>query len=151
MGQSREDLLAALDAGWWRFAERLDRVPPAAYSTPTTSGWTVGAMLAHVAAWHEATAYRLRRYRATGRPQPKVEEDDDAFNGRVASEADGVDPEIIRADVRGSYERLREALQALDPALDDEGWVTAVVAGNTFEHYEEHVAELPGGPASEGR
>ncbi len=30
------------------------------------------------------------------------------------------------------------------PALDADGWVTAVVAGDTFEHYEEHAPELDG-------
>ena len=113
-----------------------------AYERPTPSGWTVGAMLAHIAAWHEATAYRLHRFAATGHPQPKVVEDDETFNAQVAAETAGRHAELVRADVHVSFERLRLALLTLDPELDAKGWVEAVVAGNTYEHYEEHREEL---------
>jgi hypothetical protein len=113
-----------------------------AYERPTASGWTVGAMLAHIAAWHEATAYRLHRFAATGHPQPKVVEDDETFNAQVAAETAGRHAELVRADVHVSFERLRLALLTLDPELDAKGWVEAVVAGNTYEHYEEHREEL---------
>ena len=105
-----------------------------AYERPTPSGWTVGAMLAHIAAWHEATAYRLHRFGATGHPQPKVVEDDEQFNARVAAETAGRHAELIRSDVHASFERLRLALLTLDPELDPKGWVEAIVAGNTYEH-----------------
>jgi hypothetical protein len=120
----------------------MARLSHEAYERPTASGWTVGAMLAHIAAWHEATAYRLYRFGATGHAQPKVVEDDEAFNARVAAETAGRHAELIRADVHASFERLRAAVLALDPELDPKGWVEAVVAGNTYEHYEEHRDEL---------
>ena len=120
----------------------MARLSHEAYERPTPSGWTVGAMLAHIAAWHEATAYRLHRFGATGHPQPKVVEDDEAFNAQVAAETAGRHAELIRADVHASFERLRAAVLALDPDLDPKGWVEAVVAGNTYEHYEEHREEL---------
>ena len=41
-----------------------------------------------------------------------------------------------------TFERLRAAILTLDPELDPKGWVEAVVAGNTYEHYEEHRDEL---------
>lgn len=120
----------------------MARLSHEAYERPTASGWTVGAMLAHIAAWHEATAYRLHRFGATGHPQPKVVEDDEAFNAQVAVETAGRHAELIRADVHASFERLRAAVLALDPELDPKGWVEAVVAGNTYEHYAEHREEL---------
>ena len=99
-------------------------------------------MLAHIAAWHEETAYRLHRFGATGHPQPKVVEDDETFNAQVATETAGRHAELIRADVHATFERLRAAILTLDPELDPKGWVEAVVAGNTYEHYEEHREEL---------
>jgi hypothetical protein len=120
----------------------MARLSHEAYERPTASGWTVGAMLAHIAAWHEATAYRLYRFGATGHAQPKVVEDDEAFNARVAAETAGRHAELIRADVHASFERLRAAVLALDPELDPKGWVEAIVAGNTYEHYGEHRDEL---------
>ena len=138
----RDDLVFRVDEAWRPFAADMARLSHEAYERPTAAGWTVGGMLAHVAAWHEATAYRLNRYGATGHPQPKVVEDDDEFNARVVAETAGRHAELIRADVHASFERLRVAVLALDPELDPQGWVEAVVAGNTYEHYEEHRDEL---------
>ena len=45
---------------------------------------------------------------------------------------------------RATFERLRSSIAGLRPgyaALED-GWVEAVVAGNTFGHYAEHLDEL---------
>ena len=120
----------------------MARLSHEAYQRPTAAGWTIGAMLAHIAAWHEATAYRLHRFGATGHPQPKVVEDDETFNAQVAAETVGRHAELIRADVHATFERLRAAVLTLDPELDPKGWVEAVVAGNTYEHYEEHREEL---------
>ena len=139
-----------VDEAWRPFAADMARLAHEAYERPTASGWTVGAMLAHIAAWHEATAYRLHRFAATGHPQPKVVEDDEAFNARVAAETAGRHAELIRADVHASFERLRVALLALDPELDPKGWVEAIVAGNTYEHYEEHREELRAATLTEG-
>jgi len=120
----------------------MARLSHEAYQRPTAAGWTIGAMLAHIAAWHEATAYRLHRFGATGHPQPKVVEDDETFNAQVAAETAGRHAELIRADVHATFERLRAAVLTLDPELDPKGWVEAIVAGNTYEHYEEHREEL---------
>jgi Mycothiol maleylpyruvate isomerase N-terminal domain len=131
-----------VDEAWRPFAADMARLSHEAYAQPTAAGWTVGAMLAHIAAWHDATAYRLHRFGATAHPQPKVVDDDDVFNARVIDETAGRHAELIRADVHASFERLRVAVLALDPELDPKGWVEAVVAGNTYEHYEEHAPEL---------
>jgi hypothetical protein len=131
-----------VDEAWRPFAADIAKLSHEAYERPTASGWTVGAMLAHIAAWHEATAYRLHRFAATGHPQPKVVEDDETFNAQVAAETAGRHAELVRADVHVSFERLRLALLTFDPELDAKGWVEAVVAGNTYEHYEEHREEL---------
>ena len=98
-------------------------------------------MLAHVTAWHDATAFRVLRFGATGHTQPKVEEDDDRFNARVAAETAELPHERILGSLRSSYDRLRHAVASLD-GLDADGWVEHVVAGNTYEHYEEHLPEV---------
>src|SRR5688500_17389787 len=99
-------------------------------------------MLAHIAAWHEATAYRLYCFGATGHPQPKEVEDDEALNAAGAAEADGRHAELTRADVHATFERLRAAVLTLDPELDPKGWIEGVVAGNTYENDEEHGDEV---------
>jgi len=139
----RDDLLRRVEHGWASFDERLGRVPADAFGRITPSGWTVGAMLGHLAAWHDATTYRLHRFAATRHEQPVVEADTDAFNARAASEVGGLSGDEVRAGLRASYERIRGAIRAL-PSLDPDGWVVAVVAENTYEHYDEHFVELDG-------
>jgi uncharacterized protein (TIGR03083 family) len=138
---SRDALLDRMDSAWAEFRRAVDRLDPAELSALTASGWTLGAMLAHVTAWHDATGFRVHRFGATGQSQPKVEEDDDRFNARVAVETADLSPDRILASLRSSYVRLRDAVASL-AALDDDGWVEHVVAGNTYEHYEEHLPEV---------
>jgi Mycothiol maleylpyruvate isomerase N-terminal domain len=142
MGANREELLGRMDAAWTEFGARADQVPRAAWAEITAAGWTFQSMLAHVAAWHDATAFRLHRFAATGRPQPKVEPDDDQFNARVAAESVDRTPEQVRRALHTSYERLRAAVAGLPVELDPDGWIEAVVAGNSYGHYVEHRAEV---------
>jgi hypothetical protein len=130
-----------MDDGWRRFAGGVTQLEPSALAEPTASGWTLSAMLAHVTAWHDATAFRVHRFGATRHTQPKVEEDDDLFNARVAAETKDRPPEAVLEALMASYGRLRGAVAALD-TLDAGGWVEHVVAGNTWEHYEEHLPEV---------
>ncbi|MCI0583353.1 MAG: maleylpyruvate isomerase N-terminal domain-containing protein [Chloroflexi bacterium] len=142
METPRDGLLGRLSMAWADFSWRADAVPSDRWEAPTSAGWSVRAMLAHVAAWHDATAFRLRRYAATGKPQPKVEPDDDAFNARVVADTVDSPPDVVRRSLDGSYERLWAAIAALPADLDAEGWVEAVVTGNSIGHYEEHRSEL---------
>ena len=50
-------------------------------------------------------------------------------------------PDRLLTSLRSSYQRLRDAVASLD-GLDDDGWVEHVVAGKTYEHYEEHLPEV---------
>jgi uncharacterized protein (TIGR03083 family) len=141
----RDALMRRVQDGWQAFDASLERLTPGDIERVTAAGWTIGSMLGHIAAWHEATAYRLQRFAATGQEQPPVEADEDAFNARAASDVEGM-PAVRLVDwVRTSFGRLDAALRAV-PALDADGWVQAIVAGNTFEHYEEHQPELDGLP-----
>lgn len=141
---ARRDLLARIDVAWDEFRRAVEGRRADGFAATTASGWTLRAMLAHVGAWHDATAYRLYRFAATGRAQPNVQEDDDTFNARVAAEtADRSDDQVI-LDLDRSFERLRATVAELPGGFStfDDGWVEAVVAGNSYDHYREHLEEL---------
>jgi hypothetical protein len=142
---SRDELLDRMDHGWTMFEALVARVPDAQFDTPTSSGWALGSMLAHVAAWHDETTHRLYRYMATGHHQPPPNEgdaSDDAYNARVVDETRDRTPDQILHSLRRSYARLRGAVAELGAELDEDGWVSAIVGGNSHGHYEEHQPEV---------
>jgi DinB superfamily len=140
-------LLARVDQGWWKFRyaavqlpagrmnEHLDETDPAS--------WTRKQMLAHISAWHDLTSDRLDHLRTTGKTsEPPAS--DEAFNAQVARRAVGRTAGEVLEEMDMSFSRLRRHLERLTDAqlaLHD-GWAAQVVAGNTFDHYAEHLADL---------
>src|SRR3979411_2974042 len=90
-GTSKE-LLARVDDAWRPVREAVPGVGGPRISEPTGTGWTYRDLLAHVAAWHDLTIRRLRRFRETGTFPGSGDEvslglpafrDADDFNARV--------------------------------------------------------------------
>lgn len=142
MATAREEMLERIDRSWPEFWAKVEQLPDTAFGTTTASGWTVRAMLAHVAAWQDETTHRLYRFLATGNPQPVPDDDEDRYNARVAAETADRTPSDVRRALRRSFERLRQAISELNIPLPEDDWVGAVVAGNSWGHYAEHVLEV---------
>jgi hypothetical protein len=138
-------LLARVDEGWSRFWALASRYPPERMDERIGNGWSRKQMLAHVAAWHENAADRLLAFAASGDKQP-LHEDEHAFNGRVARVASGRTAGEILHAVESSYRRLHRQVELLtDEQMGaHEGWPAGLIAANTWEHYEEHAADLNG-------
>jgi hypothetical protein len=109
----------------------------------TPAGWTFGALAAHVAAWHLLTAERLERFAETGEPTPPPD-DVDAFNADVARRAEGRLPTELIDELDRSWQRIEAVVPRLtgEQVAASDGWAEAVIAGNTYDHYEEHREEL---------
>ncbi|MBI2773279.1 MAG: DinB family protein [Chloroflexi bacterium] len=147
---TRDELLARMDAGWRPFQMKVWTLDAKAMARPTPAGWTYTQMLAHVSAWHDLTARRLRTFATSGTQEPA--EDADAFNARVAREATGRTRDEILRELDRSAKDLRGAVEALtdeqvvrdtrDTPQGPAGWAVAVVAGNSYGHYEEHVDDM---------
>jgi len=165
-------LVARMREGWRPFRDAVARVGPTGLDERTAAGWSVKAMVAHVAAWHQLAARRLEAFRATGALEPPGGEpaaavldelglarrrrdelvrawDMDAFNAAVADAAQRRPAHDVVADLDASFRRVREEVDALTDEqatrhLDDDGrgWAAAIVNGNTFGHYAEHQVEL---------
>src|SRR5262249_5490521 len=108
-----------------------------------SGGWTRRKMLNHARVWHELTAARLATFRQTG-VVPPLEEDTDSINARAAADADVRSRELILSDLDRSYADVRSATVQLggQDLTAADGWVPNVIAGNTFDHYDEHSADL---------
>ena len=146
-GPTVEDTLARMDAGWAEFHGLVQSMPGERLEARIAEGqWTRKQMLGHVATWHDLTAERLARFVESGEPQA-LDDEADAINARAARTAQGRATGEIVLGLDDSYRRLRHAVARLIdsqlPAHD--GWADAVIAGNTYEHYAEHLPDLDAG------
>jgi hypothetical protein len=149
---TRADLLVKMDTGWQRFREAVRHVGRARMDEPTGTGWTYHDLFAHIAGWHDLTARRMRVYRAEGR-YPEYNEgvggiapfaDGDEFNARLISSHRLVGAEALTDELDTTFRSLRAEIALLtdDQVRANDEWVIAIVAGNTYGHYEEHAKEL---------
>jgi hypothetical protein len=106
-------------------------------------GWTRKQMLAHIAAWHDLTVERLGRFGESGEPA-ELSEHEDVINARAARAAEGRTTGEVVLAMADSYRRLRRDVSTLsDEQLGaHDGWAAAIIAGNSYEHYAEHLPDL---------
>jgi hypothetical protein len=106
-------------------------------------GWTRKQMLAHIAAWHDLTTDRLIKAGMTGQPVA-LDREQEAINAAAARVAIGKTAGEVLKDVEATYARLRRQMLRMTDAdlrLGD-GWAAERIAGNTYEHYAEHIPDL---------
>ena len=140
-----KELLAAIREPWINFRLAAAAIGEEGLGVKIGSGWTFKEMLAHVAAWHGITARRLREMRACGAPvDPPEIADADAFNARAAEAAGARTVEEVLEALDASAQALTVEIELLTDAqiAAADHWAAAVVASNTFEHYDEHRHEL---------
>lgn len=146
-------LIARIEEGWRPFRDAVRGLGRARFDERTSAGWTYRDLVAHVAAWEDLSARRLRAFRETGdRTYPEEASDTDAFNARVVGSHRLVGAEALVDLLDTAHRRLLEEIARLDDEQMDadvqatawgpQSWVVAVVAGNTFGHYREHAGEL---------
>jgi hypothetical protein len=140
------EALDRMDEGWNDFGARMHAMPNEQLEERLGDGaWTRKQMLAHIATWHDLTGDRLARFIDTGEP-PGLDEDEDAINARAARGATGRTTGEIVQGVDDSYRRLHRQVSRLTDAqlVDHDGFAAAIIAGNSYGHYREHLADLGG-------
>ena len=145
-----------IDKGWRELNALVDSLGPAGLTVTGSDGWAVKDHLVHIAAWeHSLLALLDGRHRLSAMCVPEAEEETDAINAAVWSLHRGKTPEQALAYFRETHALLMELLtrmsdadlklpynhyqptQPRDPA--DDRPVVDWVAGNTYEHYAEHI------------
>jgi hypothetical protein len=88
----------------------------------------------------------------TGKSVP-LTEDEDAINARTARQAVGRTAGEVLTDMDISFNRLRRQIARLtdDQVAAHDGWAAHVIAGNTYEHYAEHMADVYRAPGATDR
>src|SRR4051812_4896875 len=138
------DALAKMDAAWADFHGRVTSLPTERLADRIGGdGWTRKQMLAHIATWHDLTVDRLGRFIESSVPA-ELDEDADVINARAARAAEGRTPGEVLLATADSYRRFRRQVETLtDAQLATHGaWAAGKIAGNSYEHYAEHLADL---------
>lgn len=138
--------LRRMDEGWTAFHALASALDNAQLTTRLGEGaWTRKQMLAHISAWHELTTDRLLRFGESGEPVGLPgDEGEDAINLRAARASDGRTTGEVVIAASDTHRRLRRTVAAMTDAqlAAHDGWAAAVIAGNSFDHYAEHLDEL---------
>jgi hypothetical protein len=140
------DTLTRMDDAWAGFHDGVQRLPSEQLELRLGQGaWTRKQMLAHIGTWHELTLERLARFEDSGEPA-EPPEDEDVVNARSARAAEGRPTGEVLLGMAESYRRLRRQVARLSDAqlAAHDGWAAAIIAGNTYDHYSDHLDDLRG-------
>ena len=135
---TKDELLAREDDAWSAFRDAFASVPDECREIPgVVPDWSVKDMVWHCAYWADYVGTVLERM-AQGQPAPD-DQDWDALNRAVARESKTMSWDDAIVGARRGRDRARAALLGL-PELSEEA--ERAFAEETFEHYEEHAAEV---------
>jgi hypothetical protein len=143
-----------IEAGWNQLVELVAKLGPGGLTLTSPDGWAVKDHLVHIGAWEHSLLALIEgrdRLAGMGLHDPDAE-NTDAINDAVWKLHRNETPEHALTYFRESHARLVAALGKLSdtdlnkpyshyqPSEPDEkrpvaGWV----AGNTYEHYAEHI------------
>jgi len=141
--KDKDDLLALVQGAWISFRLGLRSLGLPGLEDKTSTGWTYKDLAAHAAAWEDRTVTRLRTLRESGK-KPDGADDADEFNAAVVEQTRGRDAHEVSDELDASHARIVDEIGKLTPeqihAHDD--WAIAVIAGNTYGHYAEHLDEI---------
>jgi len=142
--KDKDDVLALVQTSWTNFRLAIGSIGLPGLERETSTGWTYKDLAAHAAAWEDRTATRLRTFRESGSKTYPGVDDTDAFNAGVVERTRGRGAGEVVRELDAAHRRIVDEIAKLTPkeihANDD--WVIAVVAGNTYGHYAEHLDEV---------
>jgi hypothetical protein len=140
----RDQLLQREDTAWLAFVDAFAAVPEDRRDLEgAVPGWSVKDLVWHCGYWADYVGDYLERITA-GQPEPP-DQDWDAVNKLVIEDGRGMTwDEVIVAAEQGRA-RARSALSAMTDVTES---AASEFTGETFEHYEEHAAEIASFAAS---
>lgn len=149
----KPELVRTIRQAHQRLAQAIDPIPDERLVQPAMGDWTGKDLLAHMAWWHDHSAFVIDALRAGRQPYDPTNPANttDAFNQRTHSEHVDDPPDVTRRSFNESFDRL---LRALQPASDDElfrddrwPWLggkalVETILWDTSRHYDQHRQQL---------
>jgi len=135
-----EEAIARIEQSWNELISVIDAVPADKLEESGISGaWSVKDLIGHVAFW-DAQAIESVHRRAAGEPAREV--DWQAMNDREAAAIRTRSVETVKAELLQTHQELINVLKTLPPTDPMTADVCAFIPGDTYEHYDEHAAEI---------
>lgn len=130
----REELFQRIETSWQDLQNVLQDIPPERASEPGVSGeWSVKDLLGHITFWERNAVTEVQRLE----PEEVVEAlDVDEINARERERYRNRSLDELQAEFTESHDALMDALRTVEDLDPDE------VKGDTWEHYEEHAADI---------
>ncbi len=149
---NKHEIIEQIEQSHAALEAALAKLDAAQMTTPALpGGWSVKDALAHLSVWHRRALDILDPMeppRVPAIPPSGIEEDQiETLNARFyADHKDEPLPEVL-ANFRESYRQLLAATQRMSDAdlnapLAGGGSQWEVIAGNTYDHYPEHLAAI---------
>ena len=134
----RDEMLAREQAAWDGFVTAVESLPEERRDQPgVVPGWSAKDLAWHNGYWAGYVADVLESILATGEGLP--DQDWDAMNDQVIVDGRTMTWEQIWSRSEENRTRARAALAALPEVTEA---AVEEFTGETFEHYEEHTAEV---------
>lgn len=130
-----------VEQGWEQWQRALSRMPADRLADAVVCGeWTAKDLMGHIAVWDAVAIDKIREIQE-GIPWQRVATDERNAEEAQARAARSVDEQ--RAEMLMTHQRLLTALDGAT-ALPGEklSQISDVIAEDTWDHYEEHAAEI---------
>ncbi|HEY8292124.1 MAG TPA: ClbS/DfsB family four-helix bundle protein [Thermomicrobiales bacterium] len=152
----KSDLLFRIADGYAAWAATIDAAPPRELTLPNLhGGWSIKDEVAHVTLW-EARVLTVLRAALAGEapPHPPFVGDEakiEAINADIFAASQQRDLDAVLADMERTHTAFVRAVEELpDDAIFDAhhfAWMSgdpllAAIAGDTYEHYPEHLRNI---------
>jgi hypothetical protein len=139
----REELLSRLNRDWQAFLDSFDGLPDDVLSLPCVVGdWSVRDIMGHITTWEEEALKSLPLILARGTPKSYGEYGGvDAFNAQESAEKRSLSLDKTRQMLTVTHQTLLDRIVEIpDKAADAE--FERRLGEDTWEHYEEHAAQI---------
>lgn len=145
----KSTLLDAIQSEYSKLEALLAPLSEQQMTTPTVNGnWSIKDNIAHLTAWHGYTLSRLRGV-IDGKEPPEFLpglNTEDEENERLYQESKDRPLAEVLETFRVSYRHVLATIQAMSeeslnapfPWSSKDNFVWPLIAGNTYEHYQEH-------------
>ena len=139
---SVEEARRTVDASWDDWLAALDGIPEERLTEPGVCGdWSVKDLIGHVAYWDDDALADVERI-MMGRGQAAGTVDERNAAAAATNATRSLDD--LRAEMALTHETLVGVLRGLDPDDPRALRICREIAEDTWEHYDEHAAEVRG-------